>query len=132
MSQALDLSSTVLANLSASTQSLNSSSSSSILVDPGPIYKSYTIAYFFIGFFITIASSLLNAFGINLQKLDLNRSQNTPTHQRTRDCLRPVWVLGLALYIISQVLGSTLALQYMRSGLPSLSLSLYILHFLGF
>ncbi|MBW0493956.1 hypothetical protein O181_033671 [Austropuccinia psidii MF-1] len=62
----------------------SSSLTSSILIDPGPIYQSYTIGYFFIGLGITITSSILNAF-------------------------------GLTLYILSQVLGSTLALQYMRS-----------------
>ncbi|KAH9811772.1 hypothetical protein DFH28DRAFT_900058 [Melampsora americana] len=111
MSHSLNLTSTVLSNLTASHTSSNSTSS--ILLDPGPIYKSYTIGYFFIGFAITLASSLLNAFGINLQKLDLNRAQRSS--KPTKDCLRPVWVLGLALYVISQVLGSTLALQYMRS-----------------
>lgn len=111
MSQSHNLTATVLSNLTASDNSINSTSS--ILLDPGPIYKSYTIGYFFIGFAITLASSLLNAFGINLQKLDLNRAQRSP--KPTKDCLRPVWVLGLALYVVSQVLGSTLALQYMRS-----------------
>ncbi|CAH7669922.1 expressed protein, partial [Phakopsora pachyrhizi] len=98
----------------------NSSSppSSSLLIDPGPIYKSYTIGSFLIGFLITIIASILNAFGINLQKLDLNRiirSSTAASEPRRADCLRPVWFIGLCLYILSQVLGSTLALQYMRS-----------------
>jgi len=94
--------------------------SNSILVDPGPIYNSYTLGYFFIGFIITITSSILNAFGINLQKLDLNKqlNQNPPSNNQptNKPCsFRPIWLLGLSLYILSQVLGSTLALQYMRS-----------------
>ncbi|KAG0150901.1 hypothetical protein CROQUDRAFT_72399 [Cronartium quercuum f. sp. fusiforme G11] len=95
----------------------DSINSNSLIIDldPGPIYQSYTVSYFFIGFAITIASSILNAFGINLQKLDLNRSKKDPSQKRRKDCLRPIWLIGLSLYILSQVLGSTLALQYMRS-----------------
>ncbi|KNF06893.1 hypothetical protein PSTG_00209 [Puccinia striiformis f. sp. tritici PST-78] len=91
------------------------SATDSILVDPGPIYNSYTLGYFFIGFLITITSSILNAFGINLQKLDLNKQIKSGIQNRKKSCFRPIWLLGLSLYILSQVLGSTLALQYMRS-----------------
>ncbi|PLW23342.1 hypothetical protein PCANC_20185 [Puccinia coronata f. sp. avenae] len=90
-------------------------SASSILVDPGPIYNSYTVGYFFIGFLITITASILNAFGINLQKLDLNKQSNSTAPKNQHTLFRPIWLLGLGLYILSQVLGSTLALQYMRS-----------------
>ncbi|EFP74617.1 uncharacterized protein PGTG_00573 [Puccinia graminis f. sp. tritici CRL 75-36-700-3] len=101
--------------VNSTTPTNQSTSTNSILVDPGPIYNSYTVGYFFIGFLITITSSILNAFGINLQKLDLNKQLKSVTQNRQKSCCRPIWLLGLSLYILSQVLGSTLALQYMRS-----------------
>ena len=67
---------------------------------------------FLIGLAITIAASVLNAAGLNLTKLDLNRNSLLSPDQRKRDWLRPLWVLGLLMYIISQLVGSTLALQY--------------------
>ncbi|WAR52022.1 hypothetical protein PtB15_1B461 [Puccinia triticina] len=62
----------------------NTTSPASILVDPGPIYNSYT-------------------------------AKAAPPLAPRKSCFRPLWLLGLSLYILSQVLGSTLALQYMRS-----------------
>jgi hypothetical protein len=103
--------------LNSTTPTNQSTSTNSILVDPGPIYNSYTVGYFFIGFLITITSSILNAFGINLQKLDLNKQLTSASQNTRKSCCRPIWLLGLSLYILSQVLGSTLALQYMRSGM---------------
>ncbi|WAQ91085.1 hypothetical protein PtA15_13A486 [Puccinia triticina] len=81
---------------------------------PGP--NLYTVGYFFIGFLITISSSILNAFGNNLQKLDLNKQSKLATSlhlQKSR--FRPIWLLELFLYGLSQVMGSILALQYMQS-----------------
>lgn len=117
---ASSLSSALAASLTLSSTvalpSANSSSlSTSILEDPGPIYAAYTPGLFLIGLGITLLASLLNALGINIQKLDHVRHLSVPSSQRRPEFLRPVWVVGLLIYIVSQVLGSTLALQFMRA-----------------
>jgi hypothetical protein len=62
------------------------------------------------------------------------RTKAIPKAQRRRDWLRPLWLLGMVLYMcavnrrpaplpdftmhrLSQLIGSTLALEYMRAGL---------------
>ncbi|GAA5981382.1 hypothetical protein JCM11641_005301 [Rhodosporidiobolus odoratus] len=74
---------------------------------------SHTAVDFIIGLLITLAASLANALGLNITKLDFTRQEQIPVSQRRPDFLRPYWVLGLVLYIASQVLGSTLALNYL-------------------
>lgn len=68
-----------------------------------------------IGLFITLAASLTNALGLNITKLDFTRQEALPPSQRKPDFLRIYWLLGLGLYIASQVVGSTLALEYLRA-----------------
>ncbi|GAA5990074.1 hypothetical protein JCM10908_005811 [Rhodotorula pacifica] len=77
--------------------------------------KEYRAIDFIIGLVITLASSLTNALGLNVTKLDYNRQAVLPPNQRRPDYLRPFWLLGLILYIASQVVGSTLALNFMRA-----------------
>ncbi|GAA5883457.1 hypothetical protein JCM3774_005958 [Rhodotorula dairenensis] len=77
--------------------------------------KTYTALDFIIGLLITLAASLTNALGLNVTKLDYNRQAVLPPNQRKPDYLRPYWLLGLILYIASQVVGSTLALEFMRA-----------------
>ncbi|KAG8898362.1 hypothetical protein FRC00_002909 [Tulasnella sp. 408] len=43
------------------------------------------------------------------------RTSSLPKSARKKDFLRPLWVLGMLLYILSQLIGSTLALEYMRA-----------------
>lgn len=68
-----------------------------------------------VGLLITLAAAATNALGLNVSKLDYNRQAVLPPNQRKPDWQRPFWILGLALYIASQVVGSTLALEFMRA-----------------
>lgn len=70
---------------------------------------------FVIGLSIILIASILNAAGLNLTKLDHVRTSSIPKASRRRDCMRPLWLLGMILYILSQLIGSTLALAYMRA-----------------
>lgn len=47
--------------------------------------------------------------------LDATRQEALPSSARRPDYRRPFWVLGLFLYIVSQVIGSTLALEFLRA-----------------
>lgn len=70
---------------------------------------------FIIGLSIVLLASILNAGGLNLTKLDHVRTSAIPKSARRKDWLRPLWLLGMVLYILSQLIGSTLALEYMRA-----------------
>lgn len=50
------------------------------------------------------------------------RTSTVPKSARRADWLRPLWLLGIVLYILSQLIGSTLALDYMRAGTLTYSL----------
>ncbi|KAF9070535.1 hypothetical protein BDP27DRAFT_588572 [Rhodocollybia butyracea] len=73
------------------------------------------VVAFIIGLAIILLASILNAAGLNLTKLDHVRTSAIPKASRRRDWLRPLWLLGMLLYILSQLIGSTLALEYMRA-----------------
>ncbi|EJD52737.1 hypothetical protein AURDEDRAFT_111319 [Auricularia subglabra TFB-10046 SS5] len=73
------------------------------------------VVQFVIGLLIILAASILNAVGLNFTKLDHVRNAAIPKSARRRDWLRPLWLLGMILYILSQLIGSTLALEYMRA-----------------
>ncbi|CAE6430684.1 unnamed protein product [Rhizoctonia solani] len=74
------------------------------------------IVAFIIGLCIVTLASVLNAGGLNLTKLDHVRQNTLPKASRQKkDYLRPLWLIGMILYILSQLLGSTLALEYMRA-----------------
>ncbi|KPV74240.1 uncharacterized protein RHOBADRAFT_54089 [Rhodotorula graminis WP1] len=77
--------------------------------------RTYSAGDFVIGLFITLGASLFNALGLNITKLDYARSLAVPAAQRRPDYLRPFWLLGNTLYIASQVIGSTLALEFLRA-----------------
>ena len=70
---------------------------------------------FIIGLAIILLASVLNAAGLNLTKLDHVRTSAIPKSARRKDWQRPLWLLGMVLYILSQLIGSTLALEYMRA-----------------
>ncbi|KAG8753034.1 hypothetical protein FRC12_011692, partial [Ceratobasidium sp. 428] len=74
------------------------------------------VVAFMIGLCIVTLASVLNAGGLNLTKLDHVRQNALPKASRQqKDYLRPLWLIGMILYILSQLLGSTLALEYMRA-----------------
>ncbi|KAF8633435.1 hypothetical protein AX17_004605 [Amanita inopinata Kibby_2008] len=99
-------------------------SSSSPSVSPTSVPKNYvpmtsrhanTVVGFIIGLAIILLASILNAAGLNLTKLDHVRTSTIPKASRKKDWMRPLWLLGMILYILSQLIGSTLALEYMRA-----------------
>ncbi|KAF7361823.1 hypothetical protein MVEN_00526600 [Mycena venus] len=73
------------------------------------------VVAFIIGLSIILLASILNAAGLNLTKLDHVRTSAVPKASRRKDYARPLWLLGMLLYILSQLIGSTLALEYMRA-----------------
>ncbi|KAG6845883.1 hypothetical protein H0H87_000689 [Tephrocybe sp. NHM501043] len=77
------------------------------------------VVAFIIGLAIILLASILNAAGLNLTKLDHVRTSAVPKSARKKDWMRPLWLLGMLLYILSQLIGSTLALEYMRAGTSS-------------
>ncbi|KAG7440005.1 uncharacterized protein BT62DRAFT_938436 [Guyanagaster necrorhizus] len=83
--------------------------------DPVPAHHASPVVAFIIGLAIVLLASVLNAAGLNLTKLDHVRTQAIPKASRRQDWLRPLWLLGMFLYILSQLIGSTLALEYMRA-----------------
>ncbi|KAG8813458.1 hypothetical protein FRC17_001571, partial [Serendipita sp. 399] len=70
---------------------------------------------FIIGTAIILGASVMNAAGLNFVKLDMVRTMALPKSQRRREFLRPLWLIGMTLYIASQLIGSTLALNYLRA-----------------
>lgn len=100
-----------------------------------PAYHASSVVAFIIGLAIILLASVLNAAGLNLTKLDHVRTNAVPKASRRRDLLRPLWLLGMLLYMcvacvslhrnptdapphrLSQLIGSTLALEYMRAGM---------------
>ncbi|KAK7675965.1 hypothetical protein QCA50_021078 [Cerrena zonata] len=119
----MDSSSTILSSTESSIPSITASASTSVLpsitsspsLDPVPAHHASPVVAFIIGLAIVILASILNAAGLNLTKLDHVRTSAIPKASRRRDWLRPLWLLGMILYILSQLLGSTLALDYMRA-----------------
>ena len=67
-----------------------------------------------LGLIIVLIASVLNALGLNITKLDHVRQQPIPRRQRKPEWMRFLWVAGMGTYIISQLVGSPLALRYLR------------------
>ncbi|RUP47980.1 hypothetical protein BC936DRAFT_145109 [Jimgerdemannia flammicorona] len=70
-----------------------------------------TIMDFAIGILVSLGASIMNALGLNLLKLDHVRNSQRSMHEQRNECGRPMWHLGLYLYIASQLVGSTIALS---------------------
>ncbi|KAG0027700.1 hypothetical protein BGZ82_008802 [Podila clonocystis] len=70
---------------------------------------------FVIGFVVSLIGSVMNAAGVNLLKLDHVRNSSHPLERQRKDCGRPMWHLGLYLYIGSQLAGSTIALNFLKT-----------------
>ncbi|KDQ53544.1 hypothetical protein JAAARDRAFT_39231 [Jaapia argillacea MUCL 33604] len=83
--------------------------------DDVPAHHANPVVAFIIGLAIITLASILNAAGLNLTKLDHVRTSAIPKASRRKDWLRPLWLLGMTFYILSQLIGSTLALEYMRA-----------------
>ncbi|KAI9246756.1 hypothetical protein BDA99DRAFT_526863 [Phascolomyces articulosus] len=74
-----------------------------------------TVINFVIGVFVSLGASFLDALGLNLLKLDhVKEAQKSASEQRS-DCGRPLWHIGLYTYIASQLIGSTIALNYLKT-----------------
>ncbi|CAG8541136.1 27899_t:CDS:2, partial [Racocetra persica] len=73
------------------------------------------ILNFVIGFLVSFAASIMNAAGLNLLKLDHVKNLYKPPESQRHECGRPLWHFGLYLYIISQLVGSTIALNYLKA-----------------
>ncbi|KAH9944703.1 hypothetical protein B0H21DRAFT_709546 [Amylocystis lapponica] len=110
----MDSSSLTASSSTSASISLPSSAPPDYATDDPPHHASPVVA-FIIGLAIIILASILNAAGLNLTKLDHVRTSAIPKAARRRDWLRPLWLLGMILYILSQLIGSTLALEYMRA-----------------
>ncbi|GJJ06567.1 hypothetical protein Clacol_000760 [Clathrus columnatus] len=80
-----------------------------------PSSSLHPVVAFVIGLAIILGASLMNAGGLNLTKLDHSRQSIIPKSSRRPDWLRPLWLLGMLLYALSQLVGSTLALEFMRA-----------------
>ncbi|KAI8099831.1 magnesium transporter NIPA-domain-containing protein [Halteromyces radiatus] len=68
---------------------------------------------FVIGVFVSLGASFMDALGLNILKLDHVKEGNKPT--RRGDCGRPLWHIGLYTYVASQLIGSTIALNYLKT-----------------
>ncbi|KAH7913135.1 hypothetical protein BJ138DRAFT_1146655 [Hygrophoropsis aurantiaca] len=97
------------------TTNLIQAATESASTDPTTVQHGSPVVAFIIGLAIIILASILNAAGLNLTKLDHVRTSSIPKAARRKDWLRPLWLLGMILYILSQLIGSTLALDYMRA-----------------
>ncbi|KAF9430997.1 hypothetical protein BGZ76_000630 [Entomortierella beljakovae] len=70
---------------------------------------------FVIGFAVSLLASVMNAAGLNLLKLDHVKNSALPSERQRNECGRPMWHVGLYLYIISQLAGSTVALNFLKT-----------------
>ncbi|ORZ28096.1 hypothetical protein BCR41DRAFT_366797 [Lobosporangium transversale] len=70
---------------------------------------------FVIGFGVSLIASVMNAAGLNLLKLDHVKNSALSTERQRNECGRPMWHVGLYLYIISQLAGSTIALNFLKT-----------------
>ncbi|KAG0043467.1 hypothetical protein BGZ83_011359 [Gryganskiella cystojenkinii] len=68
-----------------------------------------------IGVVVSVVSSIMNAAGLNLLKLDHVRNRALVMERQRQDCSRPMWLLGLTLYVGSQIAGSTIALNFLKT-----------------
>ena len=67
--------------------------------DPAPAHRVNPVVAFIIGLAIVLLASILNAAGLNLTKLDHVRTSAIPKASRRKDWLRPLWLLGMLLYM---------------------------------
>ncbi|PHZ16425.1 uncharacterized protein RHIMIDRAFT_61798 [Rhizopus microsporus ATCC 52813] len=68
---------------------------------------------FAIGVFVSLGASFMDALGLNILKLD--HVKEASREKQRGDCSRPLWHIGLYTYIASQLIGSTIALNYLKT-----------------
>lgn len=68
-----------------------------------------------IGVLVSLGASIMDALGLNLLKLDHVRESQRDISRQRNDCGRPLWHMGLYTYIASQLIGSTIALNYLKT-----------------
>ncbi|ORX95453.1 hypothetical protein K493DRAFT_219136 [Basidiobolus meristosporus CBS 931.73] len=73
------------------------------------------VSNYVIGFTVSLCASIADAFGANLMKRDHARNEALPPEQRKHEFLRWGWHLGLLCYVGSQVVGSTIALNFLKT-----------------
>ncbi|KAG9285774.1 hypothetical protein G9A89_013199 [Geosiphon pyriformis] len=83
--------------------------------DPTKTTEDLSIVGILAGFTISLGASLMNAAGLNLLNLDHIKNASRPEERQRNECGRPLWHLGLYLYIASQSVGSTLALYFLKA-----------------
>ncbi|CAO3590489.1 unnamed protein product [Absidia cylindrospora] len=70
---------------------------------------------FAIGIFVSLGASFMDALGLNILKLDHVKEGQKDNSAQRGDCGRPLWHIGLYTYIASQLIGSTIALNYLKT-----------------
>ncbi|KAI8336126.1 magnesium transporter, partial [Chlamydoabsidia padenii] len=70
---------------------------------------------FVIGVFVSLGASFMDALGLNILKLDHVKEGQKDAATRRGDCGRPLWHIGLYTYVASQLIGSTIALNYLKT-----------------
>ncbi|KAF9984472.1 hypothetical protein BGZ75_003955 [Mortierella antarctica] len=70
---------------------------------------------FVVGFVVSLIGSIMNAAGLNLLKLDHVRNSARIQERQRHECGRPLWHVGLYLYVGSQLLVSTIALNFLKT-----------------
>ncbi|ORZ14786.1 hypothetical protein BCR42DRAFT_417679 [Absidia repens] len=70
---------------------------------------------FVIGVFVSLFASFMDALGLNILKLDHVKEGQKDSVSRRGDCGRPLWHIGLYTYVASQLIGSTIALNYLKT-----------------
>ncbi|KAG0234016.1 hypothetical protein B0O80DRAFT_490482 [Mortierella sp. GBAus27b] len=68
-----------------------------------------------IGVMVSLIASVMNAAGLNLLKLDHVRNSERIHARQRHECGRPMWHVGLYLYVGSQVVGGVIALNFLKA-----------------
>lgn len=77
-----------------------------------PVESSHSALDLTLGLAISLISSLANALGLTLVKLDHLRGETLAVN---RSIFRPLFLAGQALYLLSQIVGSTFALSFLSA-----------------
>ena len=103
--------------LTTTVTNADATSTTTPIVDDVPAHHANPIVAFIIGLSIVLLASILNAGGLNLTKLDhvrtfysctegnsienalQVRTSAIPKASRRKDWLRPLWLLGMILYM---------------------------------
>ncbi|CED82735.1 Magnesium transporter NIPA [Phaffia rhodozyma] len=91
------------------------SATSTVSNDRLDVLPGNPLANFILGLLVITLASVMNSFGLNMMKLDHIKTALIPSGQKRPEWLRPTWLLGFGSYVISQLVGSTLALRYLRA-----------------